>query len=136
MEPPPAAPALVAVPPLTIATTEAYRWWDELHPSPPARGPVLLDAPAFTTWSSVGRLGGNDFEIPVFGKHPPLRELFERLAQTHPYWVRLAGSGSTVAAVYASEALRDDAGMLLGEKRQRLLKTATRALPAPGPEPA
>ena len=136
VEPPPAAPALVAVPPLTIATTEAYRWWDELHPSPPARGPVLLDAPAFTTWGSVGRLGGNDFEIPVFGKHPPLRELFERLAQTHPYWVRLAGSGSTVAAVYASEALRDDAGMMLGEKRQGLLKTATRALPAPGPEPA
>ncbi|HEY6208059.1 MAG TPA: 4-(cytidine 5'-diphospho)-2-C-methyl-D-erythritol kinase [Gemmatimonadales bacterium] len=135
VEPPPAAPALIAVPPVTIATPEAYRWWDELHPSPPARGPVLLDAPAFTTWGSVGRLGGNDFEIPVFGKHPPLRELFERLAQTHPYWVRLSGSGSAVAAVYASETLRDDAAMMLGEKRQRLIKTATRALPAPGPAP-
>ena len=137
LEPPPAAPALVAVPPLAIATPEAYRWWDELYPAspPPARGPVVLDAPAFASWGSVGRLGGNDFEIPVFGKHPPLRELFERLAQTHPYWVRLSGSGSAVAAVYASEALRDDAAMMLGEKRQRLIKTMTRALPAPGPEP-
>ena len=90
---------------------------------------------AFATWGSVGRLGGNDFEIPVFGKHPPLRALFERVAATHPYWVRLCGSGSAVAAVYANERLRDDAIMQLGEKHQRLIGTATRAVAAPGPEP-
>src|SRR5206468_1654995 len=85
-----------------------------------------LGADAFTGWGSVGRLGGNDFEIPVFGKHPPLRALYERLAGTHPYWVRLCGSGSAVAAVYANAGLRDDAAMLLGEKHQRLIKTTTR----------
>ena len=91
---------------------------------------------AFTGWGSIGRLGGNDFEIPVFGKHPPLRALYERLAGTHPNWVRLCGSGSAVTAVYANEALRDDAALLLGEKRQRLIKTTTRAAAASGPEPA
>src|SRR5207247_587708 len=101
-----------------------------------ARGPLLLAADAFTGWGSLGRLGGNDFELPVFGKHAPLRALYERLAGTHPYWVRLCGSGSAVAAVYANAGLRDDAAMLLGEKHQRLIKTTTRAAAAPGPEPA
>jgi len=38
--------------------------------------------------------------------------------------------------VYANEGLRDDAAMLLGEKHQRLIKTTTRAVAAPGPERA
>jgi 4-diphosphocytidyl-2-C-methyl-D-erythritol kinase len=135
LDPLPVAPALIAVPPIAIATPDAYRWWDELHPEPAARGPVVLDAPAFATWGSVGRLGGNDFEIPVFGKHPELRTLYEKLAQTHPHWVRLCGSGSAVAAVYANERARDDAAMMLGERHQQLLKTTTRAVAAPGPEP-
>src|SRR5256714_4355549 len=40
-----------------------------------------------------------------------------------------------VAAVYANEGLRDDAASQLGEKHQRLIKTATKAATAPGPEP-
>jgi 4-diphosphocytidyl-2-C-methyl-D-erythritol kinase len=135
LESPPAAPALVAVPPIGVATPEAYRWWDEMHADPARRGAVVLDGPALATWGSMGRLGGNDFELPVFGRHPALRALFERVAATHPYWVRLCGSGSAVAAVYASERLRDDAAMVLGEKHQQLIKTMTRAVAAPGPEP-
>jgi 4-diphosphocytidyl-2-C-methyl-D-erythritol kinase len=138
LEPPPPAPALVAVPPaaLAVATPDAYRWWDEAHPEPPQRGSVVLDAAALAAWGSIGRLGGNDFEIPVFGRHPPLRALFERLAATHPYWVRLCGSGSAVAAVYASERLRDDAAQVLGERHQQLVRTSTRAAPVPAPEGA
>jgi len=107
-----------------------------MHAEPAPRGPLVLDADAFAGWGSIGRLGGNDFEIPVFGRHPPLRALYERLAGTHPYWVRLCGSGSAVAAVYANERLRDDAAMMLGERQQRLVRTATCATPAAGPAPA
>ena len=135
LPPLPAMPALVAVAKVGIATPDAYRWWDEAHPSAEARGPVVLDAPALAAWGSVGRLGGNDFESVVFGRRPPLRELFERLAATHPYWVRLCGSGSAVAAVYANPGLRDDAAMQLGARKQELIRTTTRAAPAPGPEP-
>ncbi len=133
--PPPAAPALIAVPPLGVSTADAYDWWDQLHPEPYARGPVVLAEDAFAAWGSIGRLGGNDFELAVFGKHPPLRALFERLAGTHPHWVRLCGSGSAVAAVYANEQLRDDAAAQLGAKQQRLIPTATRAVPPGGPQP-
>jgi len=132
---PPATPALVAVPPTGVATPDAYRWWDALYPEPGARGPVVLDAEALAGWGSIGRLGGNDFEIPVFGKHAALRTLFERMAATKPFWVRLCGSGSAVAGVYRSERDRDDAAMMLGEKQQRLIRTTTRATPAAGPEP-
>ena len=131
---PPAAPALIAVPPLPISTPDAYKWWDALHPDVPARGPIVLDADALASWGSIGRLGGNDFEVAVFGKHPPLRALYERLAATRPLWVRLCGSGSSLAAVYRNERDRDEAASHLGTRDQALLPSATRAAPAPAPE--
>jgi len=135
LAPLPAAPALVAVPSVAVATPDAYRWWDEMHPAPAARGPLLLDAAALASWGSVGRLGGNDFEAPVFGKHPELRAVFERIAQTGPLWVRLCGSGSAVAAVYRNERDRDDAARALGRKDVTVITTTTRAVAAPAPEP-
>jgi len=130
---PPAAPALIAVPSIAVATPDAYRWWDDANPAPALRGPVALDAEAFATWGSIGRLGGNDFESPVFGKHPELRAVYERLAGTGPVWVRLCGSGSAVAAVYKKETERDDAAAWLGKKAQGLIVTTTRATPASEP---
>lgn len=135
LPPPAAAPALVAVPGIAVATPDAYRWWDEMHPAPlpAARGPVVLEADALAGWGSIGRLGGNDFELAVFGRHPELRTLFEQMAGTRPLWVRLCGSGSAVAAVYKNERDRDDAAQSLGENQQRLIRTATRAAPAAAP---
>jgi 4-diphosphocytidyl-2C-methyl-D-erythritol kinase len=86
----------------------------------------VLDAEALATWGSIGRLGGNDFESPVFGKHPELRALYEKVAGTGPVWVRLCGSGSAVAAVYKKETERDDAALVLGERDQRIIKTSTK----------
>ena len=131
---PPSLPALIAVPPISVSTPDAYEWWDEQNPSPPARGPVTLDPEALSSWGSIGRLGGNDFEGVVFGKHAELRTLYEKVAQTAPLWVRMTGSGSAIAAVYKNESDRDDAAQRLGEKQQRLIKTATRATVAPAPE--
>ncbi len=132
LAPLPAGPALIAVPGIGVATPEAYRWWDAMHRDVEQRGSVVLDAASLTTWGSIGRLGGNDFELPVFGKHPALRALYEQMAETGPYWVRLCGSGSAVGAVYRTERDRDDAAERLGTRRQHLLVTTTRAQPAPG----
>ena len=127
---PPQAPVLVAVPAVRVATPDAYRWWDEMHPEPAARGPVVLDALALSTWGSIGRLGGNDFEVPVFSRHPMLREVFEQLAATGPLWVRLCGSGAAVAAVYRSARDRDDAAQSLNLKTAKPISTGTRGAPA------
>lgn len=135
LAPLPPAAALVAVPPVVVATPDAYRWWDEGRQAEEQRGPVVLDAEAVGSWGGIGRLGGNDFEIPVFGRHPEIRSVFEQLAGTGPLWVRLCGSGSAVAAVYRSERERDDAAAQLGPK-QALIRTATRPSPAVGPSEA
>lgn len=134
LNPPPSLPALIAVPPIEVSTPDAYKWWDAQNPAPTSRGPVTLDAEALSSWGSIGRLGGNDFEAVVFGKHPELRALYEKTAQTAPLWVRMTGSGSAIAAVYKKERDQDDAVQRLGEKQQRLIKTATRSSPAPAPE--
>jgi len=120
---------------MPVATPDAYAWWDAQNRSPASRGPVSLDADALSTWGSIGRLGGNDFETVVFGKHPELRALYERIAGTGPVWVRLCGSGSAVAAVYKKERERDDAVERLGAKHQRLIETTTRSTASDGPLP-
>jgi 4-diphosphocytidyl-2-C-methyl-D-erythritol kinase len=128
-------PVLLAIPPISVATPDAYKWWDQQNPSPNARGPLALDPDAFTTWGSIGRLGGNDFEQPVFARHPELRTLYEQMAGTGPIWVRMSGSGSAIAAVYKKESERNEAAQRLGEKHQQLIKSLTRAEVAPAPHP-
>jgi len=130
---PPQAPVLIAVPALSVSTPDAYGWWDEMHARPASRGPIVLDAEALSTWGGVGRLGGNDFETPVFGHHPEVRSLYERLAETRPLWVRMSGSGAAVAAVYKNERERDDAAARIGSRAQRLYPTSTRSAPPQPP---
>lgn len=133
--PPPAAPALVAVPGFGLSTEEVYQRLDAARPQDAPRGAVVFDAEAFATWGSIARLGGNDFESVVFGKEPRLKALFERVAETGPLLVRLTGSGSALVAVYRNEAAREGAALELGERDYRLIRTMTRSTPAPGPEP-
>ncbi len=130
---PKAAPALLAVPNVGIDTASAYRWIDAGRSESFDRGSVVFAHDAFDTWGGIGRLGGNDFEAAVFGKHPEVRKLFEQLAETRPLLVRLSGSGSALIALYKSDAELDGAATQIGESRQRLIKTSTRASPAPGP---
>ena len=133
---PPGAAALVVVPPFGVSTAEAYQSLAAARQTEARRGAVALDLEALATWGSIGRLGGNDFESVLFGRRPDFKATFERLAETGPYLVRLAGSGSALVAVYGTTARRDDAALRLGERDYRLIKTATRAEAAPGPEPA
>ena len=134
LNPPPAAPALVALPrDVAVSTPDAYRWWDQSGRHDGTRGPVVLEPDSLSTWGSVGRLGANDFELPVFGKHPEIRSVFERLAATKPYWVRMSGSGSAVAAVYRTERDRDDAIARLGTKDLSTVASTTRAVPPAPP---
>lgn len=51
----------------------------------------------------------NDLEPPVLLRHPLLGEIKERLKQTGASGVLMSGSGSTVFAIFDSEAARTDA---------------------------
>jgi len=134
LDPPPQAPALVVVPPFGISTKQAYALLAASRAQDARRGAVLLEHDGFETWGSVGRLGGNDFETPVFGQEPELRTLFEELAATGPLLVRLCGSGSAVVALYKSEGDREAAAQRVARSERQIIETHTRAHPAPAPQ--
>jgi len=135
LRPPAAAPVLLVLPDFGVSTAKAYELADQGRDWTGSRGPVLLEADAFTTWGGIARLGGNDFEVPVFGKEPVLRELYEKLCGTGPLLARLSGSGSALFGVYRNERDRDDAAMVLAGLGRRVVSTATRPRSAPEPEP-
>lgn len=121
----PPAPVLLLTPPLPVSTVEAYRWLDGARTSKVDRGGLRLDAEALGGWSDIARMAGNDFESPVFGKLPVVREAFEALARTRPLLCRMTGSGSTLFAVYRTEQDREDAQMQLGKKHGGTTPTRT-----------
>lgn len=133
LPPLPPAPALLLTPPIPIRTAEAYGWVDAAHQSGGRRGAVALDLDVLTRWGDIGRMAGNDFESPVFGRFPAVRAAFEALVGTGPLVCRMSGSGSTLFAVYRSTRDREDAVMRLGRKHGTLTPVETSADPAPGP---
>ncbi len=131
---PPAAAALLVIPPFAVSTPAAYAKLDASGPAMGRRGAVVLELEALSTWGAIGRLGGNDFESVVFGEYPDWKLVFERLAATGPLLVRLSGSGGALIAIYRSADQRDAAASELAGGRHQLIKTLTRAVPAAGPE--
>ena len=129
LAPLPEAPVLLLTPPVAVITADAYRWVDEARHALGRRGAVALEAGALATWGDIARMAGNDFESPVFARHPEVREAFEALVTTRPTVCRMTGSGSTLFAVYRSDRDRDDAAMMLGRKYG--IVTAARTLAAP-----
>ncbi|MEP7324865.1 MAG: 4-(cytidine 5'-diphospho)-2-C-methyl-D-erythritol kinase [Gemmatimonadota bacterium] len=128
-----AAPALLLIPPIGVATRDGYRWVDQARVAGHSRGAVALDLEALTTWGSIGRMAGNEFESVVFGRHPEIRAAFEALAATHPLLCRMSGSGSAIFAVYRTARERDDAAMTLSPKLGKKVATETLETEAPGP---
>ena len=125
LPPLPAAPGLLLIPPVGVGTAEAYKWVDGVRAESGRRGAVALDAGSVSSWGSVARMAGNDFEGAVFGREPRVREAFEKLVSTQPLICRLSGSGSALFAIYRTERDRDEAQMRLSRKLGRALPVQT-----------
>ena len=126
LPPLPTAPVLLLAPPVPVRTADAYGWVDQARHGLGRRGALALDLAGLSGWGNIGRMAGNDFESPVFHRHPEVRRAFEALVETGPLVCRMTGSGSTVFAVYRSPADRDDAAMRLGKKYGKVIATETR----------
>ena len=135
LPPLPAAAALLLIPPIGVPTVDAYRWVDQARVAGHTRGAVALDLEALTTWGSIGRMAGNEFESVVFGRHPEIRAAFEALTGTHPLLCRMSGSGSAIFAVYRNSRERDDAAMMLSPRLGQRIATETLAQESAGPVP-
>jgi 4-diphosphocytidyl-2-C-methyl-D-erythritol kinase len=134
LPPLPPSPALLVTPPIPIGTADAYGWLDRSRGHETRRGAVALDLDALSRWGDVGRMAGNDFESPVFSRHPEIRAAFEALVATRPLVCRMTGSGSSIFAIYRSSRDREDAAMMLGRKHGTLTQVETVAAPAPALE--
>jgi 4-diphosphocytidyl-2-C-methyl-D-erythritol kinase len=134
LPPLPSSPALLLTPQIPITTAEAYRWIDAAKQSAGRRGAVALGLDALSRWGDIGRMAGNDFESPVFGRYAEIRAAFEALVTTRPLVCRMSGSGSTLFAIYRSSRDRDDAVMMLGRKHGTITPVETLASSAPGAE--
>lgn len=129
LPPLPVAPTLLLTPRIPVGTAEAYRWVDSAKQSNGGRGAVALDLDALSRWGDIGRMAGNDFESPVFGRHGDIRAAFEALVATRPLVCRMSGSGSTLFAIYRTSRDREDAIMMLGRKHGALTPVDTLATP-------
>ena len=125
----PAAPALLVTPPVGVSTAEAYGWVSAARKHDGRRGALALDLDALSSWGSIGRMAGNDFESVVFARLPVVRTAFEALCTTHPLVCRMTGSGSTLFAIYRSVRERDDAAMMLGRKHGEVRPVMTMETP-------
>lgn len=125
-------PMLVLQPDLQLSTAEAYARWDRWYEEASTeveRQAFELSMSALTSWSGIRSLAVNDFEPVVYGWHPQLGVLRDRLAETEPLVAMLSGSGSALFAAYEDEEQRDG---VAAELREQLIDV--RVVPARGPE--
>jgi 4-diphosphocytidyl-2-C-methyl-D-erythritol kinase len=91
-----------------VPTPDAYRWVNAR-----ALSATLTKGPANPTlcefcalcWSTKGSGLSNDFETPVFRRHPRLDRIKRALLQRGATEASLAGSGSAVFGIFPSPAL-------------------------------
>jgi 4-diphosphocytidyl-2-C-methyl-D-erythritol kinase len=91
---------------IQVPTPEAYRWLKAkaLGLTKPAANSKLLQFCALC-WSAQGSSLSNDFEGPVFRRHPRLDQIKRALLQRGASEASLAGSGSAVFGVFPSPAM-------------------------------
>jgi 4-diphosphocytidyl-2-C-methyl-D-erythritol kinase len=119
----PSAPMLLVDTGISIPTVDAYGWVDVARADASQRGALGLDLASLSSWGSIGRMAGNDFEAAIFPRHPQIREAFEALARTGPLLCRMTGSGSTVFGVYRTAGDRDEAAIQLGTRFGKVIST-------------
>src|SRR5690606_19211392 len=104
LEPLPSRSVVAVLPPFPVATSEAYRWLDEGRETgalPPAPDPAEAAPPtAAPSWETVEAAATNDFEAPVFARHPVLGRIRDLLEASGAGVARMAGTGSTVFGVF------------------------------------
>lgn len=124
----PARPVLLLVPEFAVATAVAYRWLDEARSREQAEwsgARLLPSADRLADWDELDGLAANDFEKPVFARHPELARWRDELREAGARPALLAGSGSALFGVFRDEQARDAAADRL-ERREGVAAIRTR----------
>jgi len=119
---------LVVVPQgIRVATPDAFRWVNAkpLGLTKSAVDPKLLQFCALS-WSAQGSGLSNDFEGPVFRRHPRLDQIKRALLQKGATEASLAGSGSAVFGIFPSPAVARRAAVGFPHEQTFVCETLSR----------
>ncbi len=100
LDPPPARPALLAVPERGVSTREAYARLAN-RPTPRAAQPGAFELAGWRDWSALAGSRVNDFEPVLYLERPDLAQLGESMAATRPILCGMTGSGAAHFGIYA-----------------------------------
>jgi len=95
----PSRPVMLAVPPFSVPTGDAYGWLAESRDGyvPSA---AILDLAQLGSWDGIGQLATNDFHSVVAARQPVVAELADALRAAGAGIAMLSGSGSTVFGLF------------------------------------
>jgi len=119
--------ALLVVSPrdIHVPTPDAYRWLKAPALTKNRATPKLWKFCALC-WSAQGSGLSNDFEKPVFRRHPQLAQIKRALLQRGAAEASLAGSGSAVFGVFPSPALARRAAVGFQDEQTFVCETISR----------
>jgi 4-diphosphocytidyl-2-C-methyl-D-erythritol kinase len=109
LSPLPPRPVLVAHPGAAMPTPEAFAAVAALRGGSYQPRATLIDPAALADWDSVASLAENDFEPVVTARIPILRDALAALRASGATVALLAGSGSSIFAIFNDTAARDAA---------------------------
>jgi 4-diphosphocytidyl-2-C-methyl-D-erythritol kinase len=123
----PKRPIVVVVPDrIRVSTADAFRWVHAPSLTKSAATPKLWEFCALCS-SAQGAGLSNDFERPVFQRHPQLAAIKRALLRVGAAEASLAGSGSAVFGVFPSPALARRAAVGFPDDQTFVCETVSRA---------
>jgi 4-diphosphocytidyl-2-C-methyl-D-erythritol kinase len=108
-----------------VPTPDAYRWLKAPTLTKIAPTPKLLKFCSLC-WSAQGSGLSNDFEAPVFRRHPRLATIKRELLRRGATEASLAGSGSAVFGIFPSPALARRAAVGFQDDQTFVCETISR----------
>jgi len=125
LPPLPPRPVLVAHPGVAMPTADAFREVAALRGGAYAPEAALIDPAALASWAGVEGLARNDFEPVVLPRIPVLRAGLAAMRGAGARIALLAGSGSSIFAIFDSPDARDAADTQVGSLGLRTWQAET-----------
>ncbi|MFL5380920.1 MAG: 4-(cytidine 5'-diphospho)-2-C-methyl-D-erythritol kinase [Longimicrobiaceae bacterium] len=125
LPPLPPRPVLVAHPGESMPTADAFREVAAQRAGGYAPEAALIDPDALRSWDSIASLAWNDFEPVVLGRIPILADGLAAMRQAGARISLLAGSGSSIFAIFDSDDEREAASARLDALGMRTWRAET-----------
>jgi 4-diphosphocytidyl-2-C-methyl-D-erythritol kinase len=116
---------ILVIPPFSISTHEAYRWWDEDAHAPESIS--IASALEHLALGQIEKLLHNDFEETLFRRFPLLEEIKRALLSEGCCGALMTGSGSTIFGIAEDRQKADAIALEMeGKKYGTVRVTETR----------